>query len=50
MMLALILLMGIDHPPTSNDAAELGWGRRVLGFASLALPVLCLAPVPFREA
>jgi membrane-associated protease RseP (regulator of RpoE activity) len=49
MMLALIFLMGVDHPPTANDEVELGWGRRVLGFASLALPVLCLAPVPFRE-
>jgi membrane-associated protease RseP (regulator of RpoE activity) len=49
LMLALVFLIGIDHPPTSNDRAELGWARRVIGVASLAIPVLCLAPVPFRE-
>jgi hypothetical protein len=47
-MLALVFFIGIDHPPTSNDAAPLGWPRRVLGFASLAIPILCLAPSLIR--
>jgi membrane-associated protease RseP (regulator of RpoE activity) len=48
-MLGIVFMIGIDHPPTSNDRAELGWGRWLLGFASLAIPVLCLAPTPVRE-
>jgi membrane-associated protease RseP (regulator of RpoE activity) len=48
MMLAVVFFIGIDHPPTSNDEVKLGWGRRLLGFASLAIPVLCLAPTPIR--
>jgi len=49
MMLVVVFAIGIDHPPTSNDRAELGWPRRIIGFASLAIPILCLAPVPIRD-
>lgn len=40
-MIILVVLMGTDHPPTANDAQPLGWFRTVLGYASLAIPVLC---------
>lgn len=40
-MLALLLLMGPDHPPTRDDRAPLGWFRYVLGGASLLIPVFC---------
>lgn len=43
-MLALLMFLGVDHPPTANDGASLGWGRRLLGLASLAIPVLCFPP------
>lgn len=43
-MLGLVILMGVDHPPTANDQARLGTGRIVLGAASLAIPFLCLPP------
>ena len=45
-MLLLVTMIGVQHPPTANDRVELGWGRRILGLASLAIPVLCLAPNP----
>ena len=45
-MLFLVTMIGVQHPPTANDRVELGWGRRILGLASLAIPVLCLAPNP----
>jgi membrane-associated protease RseP (regulator of RpoE activity) len=45
-MLLLIMLVGVDHPPTRDDTVPLGWPRIVLGIASLAIPVLCFAPVP----
>lgn len=48
-MLGLILLIGVDHPPTSNDRAPLGWGRYALGVASLAIPVLCLTLEPIIQ-
>jgi membrane-associated protease RseP (regulator of RpoE activity) len=44
-MLLLIPLMGIAHPPSSNDDVSLGLGRQVLGVLSLAIPFLC---IPFR--
>ncbi len=48
LMLVLVLYIGTSHPPTANDRAPLGVGRYVLGLCSLAIPVLCFAPVPFR--
>ena len=44
MMLCLIMLMGIDHPPTSDDTVEINPFRRYLGYASLSIPLLCFPP------
>jgi membrane-associated protease RseP (regulator of RpoE activity) len=43
-MLLLIMLVGTDHPPTSNDRMPLGWARTLLGLLSLSIPILCFAP------
>jgi hypothetical protein len=40
-MLVLVILMGVDHPPTADDRVPLGPWRKLCGFASLAIPVLC---------
>jgi len=40
-MLILVILLGIHHPPTSDDTVELDDFRWVLGVASMAIPVLC---------
>jgi Zn-dependent protease len=40
-MIILVVLMGTDHPPTSNDFLPLGWPRIAIGCASLLIPVLC---------
>jgi len=48
LMVALLLLMGPTHPPTSDDAVPLGWPRIGLGLASLLIPVLCFPPNVFR--
>jgi Zn-dependent protease len=40
-MVLLVLLMGIDHPPTRDDTVRLGWLRTSLGLLSLLIPVLC---------
>jgi Zn-dependent protease len=43
-MLVLVILIGVDHPPTADDTAELGWPRKLIGCASLAIPILCFPP------
>jgi Zn-dependent protease len=40
-LLVLVLLLGTDHPPTADDRCRLGWLRRLLGWASLLIPLLC---------
>ncbi len=44
-MLTLVILMGIDHPPTANDHVPLGWPRRVIGWLSLLIPIFCFPPM-----
>jgi hypothetical protein len=44
-MLFLVWLIGINHPPTADDDAPLGPVRWCLGFASLAIPILCFPPL-----
>ena len=41
-MLLLIPLMGIAHPPSRDDNVSLGLPRQILGVVSLALPILCI--------
>jgi Zn-dependent protease len=48
-MLALVMILGIDHPPTRDDTVRLGPVRRVIGYASLAIPIFCLSPIPISE-
>jgi Zn-dependent protease len=45
LMLILVILIGTDHPPTSDDSVELGPVRWTLGVLSLAIPVLCFPPM-----
>jgi len=42
LMVVLVTLIGVDHPPTADDHVRLGWPRRLLGWASLTIPILCL--------
>jgi membrane-associated protease RseP (regulator of RpoE activity) len=44
LLLVLIILLGTDHPPTADDSCRLGWLRRLLGWASLLIPLLCFPP------
>ena len=45
LMALLVLLLGTDHPPTSDDNARLGWFRIALGLGSLAIPIFCFVPL-----
>ena len=44
LMAILVMLIGTDHPPTSDDTVPLGWFRTTLGLVSLAIPVFCFVP------
>lgn len=46
-MVILMLLVGIKHPPTRDDNVKLGWFRYALGIVSLSIPVLCFPPTIF---
>ncbi len=47
-MLLLIMMMGITHPPSSDDDQEIGVVRTVVGLATMSLPILCIAAKPFH--
>jgi Zn-dependent protease len=46
LMIVIIAMIGVDHPPTSDDDVDLGPVRTVLGTLSLGIPILCFTPVP----
>ncbi len=46
LMLLLIPLMGIAHPPSRDDDVELGLPRQIIGVMSLAIPFLCIPMRP----
>jgi membrane-associated protease RseP (regulator of RpoE activity) len=46
-MVVVVTLIGVDHPPTANDNMPLGKWRYVIGLASLAIPVFCFIPTLF---
>jgi Zn-dependent protease len=46
LMLILVLLMGLRHPPSSNDQRPLGLARQLIGWTSLCLPILCVPANP----
>ena len=47
-MVILVLLIGTNHPPTTNDKVPLGPVRWVLGLASLSIPFLFFPPQIFK--
>ena len=46
LMLVLVLLMGPRHPPSRDDTRALGWPRRIIGWMSLCIPLLCIPANP----
>lgn len=47
-MVILVILLGVDHPPTANDYVQLGRFRTLLGYVSLVIPILCFPPHGFK--
>ena len=44
LMVIIITLIGVDHPPTANDNVPLGRARAILGTLSLIIPLFCFTP------
>jgi hypothetical protein len=51
MVMILLMLTGIKHPPTANDREKLGIGRHILGWLTLSflLVGLTLNPITVPE-
>lgn len=49
MLFVIIFVIGPYHPPTADDTIPLGWGRRLLGIASLTIPIFCFMPEPISR-
>lgn len=43
-MIALVMFIGPDHPPTRDDDLPLGWVRTTIGCAALLIPLFCFTP------
>ena len=48
LMVLIVILIGTDHPPTSDDSVRLGPIRTIIGYASLLIPILCFPPYGIR--
>ena len=48
LMLVLVFLMGLRHPPSSDDERSLGLPRQIIGWLSLSLPLLCIPARPLE--
>jgi membrane-associated protease RseP (regulator of RpoE activity) len=46
LMILLLLFIGPNHPPTSDDEMPLGWGRTLIGWATLAFLFVGFTPTP----
>lgn len=46
LLVVLMLLTGIRHPPTADDSESLGWFRHVIGWLTLSFLVVGLTPNP----
>lgn len=47
-MVVLVTLIGVDHPPIREEGRPLDRFRTVLGFVSLAIPLVTFMPEPLR--
>jgi membrane-associated protease RseP (regulator of RpoE activity) len=46
-MIILILIIGLNHPPSREPNMPLGNLRTIVGSISLILPIICVPPFPF---
>jgi hypothetical protein len=49
LLLILLMLTGLRHPPTSNDSQPLGTGRAIVGWLTLSFLIIGFTPTPIAE-
>lgn len=49
LMVLLLLVFGLKHPPTADDRVPLGWPRYLLGTATLAFIIVGFTPTPIIQ-
>ena len=42
LMLVVVILLGVDHPPTADDRVPLAGWQQVIGWLAMTLPILCI--------
>lgn len=50
LMVTLMMIFGINHPPTCNDALSLDRKRKILGWLTLAFVLIGFTPNPISES
>ena len=45
LLLVLVILLGVDHPPTADDRCKLGWLRLIIGWLAILIPIICFPPM-----
>ena len=50
LLLILLMVTGLRHPPTANDSEPLGKGRAILGWLTLSFLIIGFTPTPIAEA
>jgi membrane-associated protease RseP (regulator of RpoE activity) len=48
LFVGLLALMGVRHPPTTNDDMPLGTGRTIVGWLTMGLLLICFIPQPVQ--
>ena len=46
LLIGLVLLTGVRHPPTADDTESLGWFRHAIGWLTLSFLIIGLTPNP----
>ena len=49
LLLILLMVTGLRHPPTANDSEPLGKGRTMLGWLTLSFLLIGFTPTPIAE-
>ncbi|MEJ7596101.1 MAG: site-2 protease family protein, partial [Planctomycetaceae bacterium] len=50
LLLILLMVTGLRHPPTANDSEPLGKGRTVLGWLTLSFLIIGFTPTPISQS
>lgn len=50
LLLILLIVTGLRHPPTADDSEPLGFGRKAIGWLTLSFLIIGFTPSPIAES